>query len=239
MRGTQIQKQTAELGHEFDSHRQRIVRQVSRVCFLNSLAGLPLAYRPNGVRQSIGRPTTELKTARSPTAMTSETHNRQSSRASLLRRYLGIDVRPRSFGFVVIEDATVLDSGIRMCNRSEFDDCLGQGFDRILKTYRPSALIIRGVRGLPTGSGKRKVMATITRRAKAQGADVIAIRLRTIRIYFQRHNATTKYQIAECVATALPELAWKLPRNRKPWESEHYRMSIFDAAALVVSYLEL
>jgi len=171
--------------------------------------------------------------------MISETDDTQYLKMPPLTRYLGVDVRPRSFGFIVIENAVVLDNGIRMCDRSQFDDCLGQGFDRILKTYRPSAMIVRGVGGLPRDSKKREVMAAITRRAKDHNVDVISIRLAAIRIYFGRHDATTKYQIAQCVAAKLPELAWKLPRNRKPWESEHYRMPIFDAGAVVVAHLEL
>ena len=34
----------------------------------------------------------------------------------------------------------------------------------------------------------------------------------------------------------MPELAAKLPPKRKIWQSEDYRMSIFDAAAVGVAY---
>jgi hypothetical protein len=34
----------------------------------------------------------------------------------------------------------------------------------------------------------------------------------------------------------LPDLAWRLPRPRKPWESEPRRMSVFDAAAIGLAY---
>ena len=33
-----------------------------------------------------------------------------------------------------------------------------------------------------------------------------------------------------------PELAPRLPRSRKPWMSEDYRMSIFDAVALALTF---
>jgi len=142
-------------------------------------------------------------------------------------------------GFVVIEGAVVIDSGTRMCDQSQFDGCLGQGFDRILKTYSPYAVIIRGVTDTAANPRRRKVAMAIRRRAKKYSMDIISIGDAAIRSYFGRHGATTKYQIAQRVATMLPELAWKLPRNRKPWESEHYRMSIFDAAAIVIAHLEL
>jgi hypothetical protein len=139
----------------------------------------------------------------------------------------------------VIENSFVLDSGGRKCDKSGFDNCLGQGFDRILKAYNPSALIVRGTNGIYANPRKRKVAAAIRRRAKQHNVEIISIRPATIRRYFGRYNAATKYQIAQSVATLLPELAWKLPRNRKPWETEHHRMPIFDAAAVVVTHLAL
>jgi hypothetical protein len=154
-------------------------------------------------------------------------------------RHLAIDVRARRFAFVVVENFMVLDSGTRMCDRPHFDNCLGQGLDRILKTFHPSVLIVRGANGVHVNARREKVAAAIKRRTKAQGIDTISIRPSTIRRYFRRYNAATKYQIAKSVATLFPELAWKLPRARKPWETEHYRMSIFDAAAVVVTHLEL
>jgi hypothetical protein len=172
-------------------------------------------------------------------AMIPESSNPQLPEPPSFTRYLGIDVRPRRFGFVVIENSIVLDSGIRMCDKSEFDNCLGQGFDRILMTYKPSALIIRETSGVHANPRKRNVTAAIKRRTRQHHVEVISIRPTAIRRYFVRYNAATKYQMAESVAMLFPELAWKLPRNRKPWETEHHRMSIFDAAAVVAAHLTL
>jgi hypothetical protein len=172
-------------------------------------------------------------------ATISESINPQLPKPPIFARYLGIDVRPRRFGFVVIENSIVLDSGIRMCDRSELDNCLGQGFNRILKTYNPSALIVRGASGIHVNPRRRKVAAAIKREIKQHNVEWISITPATIRRYFRRYNAATKYQMAQSVASLLPELAWKLPRSRKPWETEHHRMSIFDAAAVVIAHLEL
>src|SRR5437773_8813365 len=46
---------------------------------------------------------------------------------------------------------------------------------------------------------------------------------------FAESGAGTKYEIAMAIANRFPELAPRLPRFRKPWMSEDYRMSIFDA----------
>jgi len=43
---------------------------------------------------------------------------------------------------------------------------------------------------------------------------------------FAESGAATKQQIAMAIAKRFPELAPRLPRFRKPWMGENYRMSI-------------
>ena len=45
-----------------------------------------------------------------------------------------------------------------------------------------------------------------------------------------------KHQIATAVAAHYPELSLYLPAKRKPWQSEKYGMSVFEAAALGLTY---
>jgi hypothetical protein len=45
-----------------------------------------------------------------------------------------------------------------------------------------------------------------------------------------------KYEVASALARQFPDLALRLPPKRKCWQSEHYRMGIFDAAAVGVAY---
>ena len=53
---------------------------------------------------------------------------------------------------------------------------------------------------------------------------------------FSESGASNKYEIAVAIANRFPELAPRLPRFRKPWMSEDYRMSIFDAVGFAVSF---
>jgi len=59
---------------------------------------------------------------------------------------------------------------------------------------------------------------------------------RQVRDFFALHSCKTKQQIATLVAEWYPELAWKLPPKRKPWQSEPYGASLFDAAAAVMIF---
>jgi hypothetical protein len=52
-----------------------------------------------------------------------------------------------------------------------------------------------------------------------------------VRAVFQTCGVKTKEEIAAAIARRFPELL-PLPRHRKPWMSEDYRMNIFDAVAI-------
>jgi hypothetical protein len=54
---------------------------------------------------------------------------------------------------------------------------------------------------------------------------------------FAKSGASTKQQIAVAIANRFPELAPRLPRFKKAWMSEDYRISIFDAVGLALTFL--
>jgi hypothetical protein len=57
-----------------------------------------------------------------------------------------------------------------------------------------------------------------------------------VRQLFVADGAATKFQIAKAIAVEIPELAPRLPGERKIWLPEHANMSIFDAASLALTY---
>lgn len=154
-------------------------------------------------------------------------------------RFIGIDIRPRSFAFLVLEGTNVLDCGSRTCNSADARDCLGQRLRRIIDTYKPETVVMRksGARRLPYRE-RYSNAAWFRQVCESSQAAVIEISPDAVRNHFGMHNATTKYEIANAVASFLPDLAWKLPPQRKPWQGEHHRMAIFDAAAVVLTHLE-
>lgn len=154
-------------------------------------------------------------------------------------RLIGLDVRPRSFAFIVLEGSIVLDCGSRSCGRKDSRSCLGQRLQRILETYTPSLIAMRSHRAMRTSAaGRRKALAGILRAAARKSrVAIVDVNPSALRDYFRLHDARTKYEIAQAVAILLPELAWKLPPQRKVWQSEHHRMSIFDAAAVALAHV--
>jgi len=52
----------------------------------------------------------------------------------------------------------------------------------------------------------------------------------------QTFPASNKHQIATAIAERFPDLLSVLPPQRKSWQSEDYRMSVFDAAAIGIAF---
>lgn len=154
-------------------------------------------------------------------------------------RHIAVDVHPHNFGFVVLENLRVLDCGTRRCDRTQSSDCLGQRFQRILRAYTPSVVVMRLYRrSRPArGTGRPALIDTIRAVAVESRVEVVGLQSHEIQNFFLSRNARTKHERAQAVALLLPELAWKLPPQRKLWQSEHYRMSIFDAAAVALTFI--
>ena len=60
---------------------------------------------------------------------------------------------------------------------------------------------------------------------------------RELRECFQRDARLKKHEIAALLATRYPEIAWKLPKERKIYDREAWSMVVFDATALGVTFL--
>jgi hypothetical protein len=95
---------------------------------------------------------------------------------------------------------------------------------------------------LPSHSANEKITAIrfITRSLRSAAASrsirIIRLRRNAIHAAFASYNARSKWEIAGALAKAFPELAWKLPPERKIWTKEDPRMAIFDALAGSVAY---
>jgi hypothetical protein len=93
-----------------------------------------------------------------------------------------------------------------------------------------------GAPGSRRGGRARLFIAAAENMAVWQQMAVRRIPQSQVRKVFKAFGAQTKHEIACVIAMHLPEIAIRLPRRRKPWMSEDYRMAIFDAAALALTY---
>lgn len=154
------------------------------------------------------------------------------------RRVLALDLRPRSVGFVVFEGPDqLLDSGVKA-----FRDVAGRNVAAskkcasLLAEFQPSIVLLKSSiwKSLRRKPHREGVLDTIQREAGGRAA-VRLISPQRIRQMFPGQLGN-KDDLAAQVAARFPDLAWKLAPRRKVWQREHYRMSIFDAAALALAY---
>ena len=76
---------------------------------------------------------------------------------------------------------------------------------------------------------------SIEKRAENHRVPVRFVTRAMVKSAFTGHERN-KHEIACVLAARFPEPASKLPPKRKCWQSEDYRMSLFEAAALGVAY---
>ena len=88
------------------------------------------------------------------------------------------------------------------------------------------------------GARVRKLFTQVVGFTEASNAKVSRFSQKDIQKAFSTDGLPTKYEIAQMIATEFPELSFRLPPPRKIWESEDERMSIFDAAALALTFFQ-
>ncbi|PYV22403.1 MAG: hypothetical protein DMG24_16885 [Acidobacteria bacterium] len=88
------------------------------------------------------------------------------------------------------------------------------------------------------GTSKETMPRSDGNQASLRGIRTRVFKRRAASKLFGGEGRLTKHKIATALADRFAELAPILPPKRKPWESEDYRTSIFDAAALGVAYFD-
>ncbi len=149
-------------------------------------------------------------------------------------RLLSIYLTYRGFGFTLFEDAkTVVDWG--------HVDVTGH--DPEIFRKRIKSLIENGqVDSVISYSGYKRPLPiknnikSLPSICKSENVNCKVISKEEVSSVFESFGSYTKYQRAGLVASYLPDLAYKLPSARKPWQSEDLRLSIFDSACLAICY---
>jgi hypothetical protein len=150
------------------------------------------------------------------------------------KRVLALDVHPQSFGFVVIEGPNrMLDWGIRSFRQgvNTVKVPAARKLLALIDEFTPSAVVIRK----PDRRRNTKMLKTIESQARTRKIPVRFISRRDVNRAFVGFESN-KYEVASALAKQFPALASRLPPKRKCWQSEDYRMGIFDAAAVGVAY---
>jgi hypothetical protein len=152
-------------------------------------------------------------------------------------RIIALDVRSGHFGFVVFEGPNeILAWGVKSF-RSGYNAVkipATAKFLSLLDEFAPSAVVIRE-RPIGRTAKKPKLFSIIKRQVGSRRIPLRFITPRDVNRAFVGFESN-KYQVASVLARQFPSLASRLPPKRKCWQSEDYRMGIFDAAAGGLAY---
>lgn len=146
-------------------------------------------------------------------------------------RVLAMASTTRGFGFVVLEGTWLVDWGLRRCApRSEE---FRQRIDALIRRYRPMIGVVESLLGTTKRSRGRKFIRAANDALRSAGIFVVPVDARRT-AEFASGPRPNKWDIASAIARRFPEMAHRLPKPRKPWQSEDERFGLFMAAGFAM-----
>lgn len=149
-------------------------------------------------------------------------------------RVLGIAPSTRGFGFALMEgENNLVDWGVKTVKGDKNARCLSN-VANLIAHYKPSVIALENILAKESrrSARVRELIREITALAESENLKVRKFSRK------QLSNDSTKqeirkYGLAESLAQRFPqELGSRLPRKRRAWMTEDYRMDIFGAVAL-------
>jgi Holliday junction resolvasome RuvABC endonuclease subunit len=155
-------------------------------------------------------------------------------------RVLAIDPSTRGFGFAVLEGPNqLIDWGVKETKTDKSRRTL-KSIAELIGQYEPGVIVLEDYAGKGSRRCRRaaRLIDEIAKLGMRRKVKVIRLSRGDVKQAFASSGAKTKYEIAIAISKRFPELAPRLPRFRKPWMSEDYRMNIFDAVGLGLAFIE-
>lgn len=151
---------------------------------------------------------------------------------------LAIYFNTRGFGYGVFEGITEpIDWGMKTKLKGPSSSAVEQ-VRLLLHIHQPSVVVLQNCSDQSMRCSRRAIVliAKVKKLANSKKVKVRQFSRTEIRKTFAPYGARNKDEIARAIAERLPEFAPRVPPYRKVWMSEDYRMGLFDALSLVVTY---
>lgn len=151
---------------------------------------------------------------------------------------LALEPNTRGLGYVAFtsEDKPI-DWGVHETRFAKNARCRIKA-RQLTKRFHPDVVVMENPHGHGARRGKRitSLLEQLTAQSIQDGVKVTRISRKTVLRRFSMFGVGSKDDVASAVAAMTPELATRLPKRRRVWESEHYSMAIFEAAALALTF---
>jgi hypothetical protein len=158
-------------------------------------------------------------------------------------RIVAIAIRSQRLGFAVLEGSLGLVDWRTVHYRSNSIPHINAAVRKLtslLAVSSPSVIVIESSRlaNAPNASNVRSICRLLKHEAELQLVPMVFMKREDVRKTFRDFHARSKDAIAAKIAQMFPELLSKLPPKRKIWHGEHATMTLFDAIALAIAFLD-
>jgi hypothetical protein len=83
------------------------------------------------------------------------------------------------------------------------------------------------------------VLEAIQTEVLSKSIDLVFLKKNVARDILGNGERITRQNLAAYTVLLFPELTWKVPEERKPWQSEQHNMAVFNAISLALAYWKL
>jgi hypothetical protein len=153
---------------------------------------------------------------------------------------LAIFPTTRGLGFVAFEGPRrVIDWGVKEVRTNKNRESLAKA-SGLVEWYKPDVVLLEDTEASGSRrSGRiRQLHRKLIELVKSARIELTEFSRFQVKAAFVSREAKTRYEIAKCIAIECPVLAPWLPSPRKLWDGEDPSLSIFDAAALAITFFE-
>jgi hypothetical protein len=143
-------------------------------------------------------------------------------------------------GYVLFEDPLVpFDWGWIEGRAKHGKRALLRAVQKLLERYAPVVVVLEDwrERDIPRKARIEAIYESIVKVCEVALVPVEFVRMHAVRQMFRAYGSMSKYEIAQTIAKHIPAFG-EVP-ERKPWEPEPPRQTIFDAAALALTFFQL
>ena len=152
---------------------------------------------------------------------------------------LAVHLTTRGLAYVLFEGPmSLVDWGVKEIRGPRKNARCLDRLGKIIERYQPDTLVIENCSqmGSRRSARIRRLYQATETVARSHAIDVFRYSRRQVRQCFEKAGASTKREIAQAISQLIPALSHRMPPTRKAWMSEDSRMSIFDAASLMMTF---
>jgi len=155
-------------------------------------------------------------------------------------RLLAFNIRATRVGYVLFDGPKrLLDWGTRSLPTGEKNrEARQMRIASLVALTTPSEIVIckarrkRDVNAIDAS----KIVALVRREAALSAIPCAFVGPKGVQRVFLAFGAANKYEMAALAAGLYPEVLWKLPPNRKRWQTEPRVMLVFDSLTVGLAY---